>query len=100
MVREPYGWEVEQQERAMLRAALLVGGALALVVAAVLAVTACGGPQLRPEDHAHIAAHGLTLERCVQLGTGVGHEAGADAGLESYFACLDDAGVQHPEETR
>lgn len=63
---------------------------LVLVTVGAMAVLnqqcGCSPAPLRPEDTAHIAAHGLTLERC----KAEGREAGSYA---AYEACKKDGGL-------
>ncbi len=60
------------------------------VVAGVVLTNECGCASTpSPEDAAHTAKHGLTLERCKAEARAVGK----DGGLVVWDACLADAGI-------
>jgi hypothetical protein len=74
---------------------LIAGLFLFWVGIALVAASSCGcsrAPVLTPQDQADIADHAVTLERCIQVGKGVG----PDGGYEAYLVCLEDAGVKQP----
>lgn len=68
--------------------ATFVGTILVIIAAVIMThLVGCADAPLRPEDTAHIAQHGLTLERC----KAEGREAGSYA---AYEACKRDGGIQ------
>jgi hypothetical protein len=63
-----------------------------VVCAAASGACGCAPPQLTPQDQADIATHTVLVERCKEVGRGVGRDAGADAALEVYYSCVSSGG--------